>query len=181
MYISEITDNGKITATKDNNHQVSFFLSEEVFNLLKNEINSIKSKEELKQEFIDEKLSEMTDEEVLEQVALVKDWKPRVKYTQNELVKHEGVIYRIIKGISGDMNVLPPNQMPSEFEDLTHKLPQEDGSYPIWDEATAVTYGYELGSIVQHNDKVWIATEGNADGKNTWEPGVYGWEVYDGI
>ena len=179
MYISEITENGKITATKDNGYTVSYSLEKELFESIKNSINQIKSKEELKQEFIDEKLSEMIDEEILEKIALVKEWKPRVDYAQGELVKYEGVIYRTIKGISGDMNVLPPNQMPSEFEDLTHKLPQEDGSYPIWDEGTAVTYGYELGSIVQHNDKVWIATEGNADGKNTWEPGVYGWKEID--
>lgn len=176
-----IYDTKEFVYVREDGQQVVGVIDDSLFETILAFTSSIKTDEDIKQEFIDEKLAEMTDEEVLEKIALVKEWKPRINYTQNELVKHVGVIYRVIKGISGDMNVLQPNQMPSEFEDLTHKLPQEDGSYPIWDEATAVTYGYELGSIVQHNDKVWIATEGNADGKNTWEPGVYGWEVYDGI
>ena len=31
------------------------------------------------------------------------------------------------------------------------------------------------GDIVSHNDQLWIST---TDG-NVWEPGIYGWEVYE--
>jgi len=34
---------------------------------------------------------------------------------------------------------------------------------------------YQIGDVVTHDDKTWIATVGN----NHWEPGVFGWEEYN--
>lgn len=159
-------------AYRKDGKEVKGICEDNLFNLLEEMIESVKTEEDIKQEFIDEKLAEMTDEEVLEKIALVKEWKPRVDYTQNELVKHESVIYRVIKGITAETNIMFPSAVPSEYEDLTKKLPQEDGSLPLWVQPLGAHDSYILGAKVQHNGKNWESTADN----NTWEPGIYGWK-----
>ena len=41
MYISEITENGKITATKDNGYTVSYSLEKELFESIKKQCNYV--------------------------------------------------------------------------------------------------------------------------------------------
>lgn len=47
--------------------------------------------------------------------------------------------------------------------------------YEDWAPWDGVSKKYQYGSIVRHNDKLWIST---FMGQNVWEPGVYGWEEY---
>ena len=49
--------------------------------------------------------------------------------------------------------------------------------YPIWSQPVGAEDAYEKGDIVSHNGQLYISIY---DGANVWEPGVYGWEVYDG-
>jgi len=53
----------------------------------------------------------------------------------------------------------------------------EDG-YPEWVQPLGDTDAYVLGDIVSHNGQLWICTEVNG-GVNAYEPGVWGWEVYE--
>ena len=50
----------------------------------------------------------------------------------------------------------------------------EDG-YPEWAQPLGASDAYELGNIVSHKDKIWECTGVDSAGKNSWEPGVYGW------
>lgn len=44
----------------------------------------------------------------------------------------------------------------------------------IFPNSTIILYdNVPLGAKVSHNEKHWISTYDN----NTWEPGVFGWEV----
>lgn len=48
--------------------------------------------------------------------------------------------------------------------------------YPIWAQPVGATDAYNAGDIVEHNGSLWVST---ADA-NVWEPGVYGWDAYEG-
>ncbi len=48
--------------------------------------------------------------------------------------------------------------------------------YPIWAQPVGATDAYSTGDIVEHNGSLWVST---ADA-NVWEPGVYGWDAYEG-
>lgn len=43
----------------------------------------------------------------------------------------------------------------------------------VWVQPLGATDAYNTGDKVSHGDAIWVST---VDG-NTWEPGVYGWEV----
>ena len=43
---------------------------------------------------------------------------------------------------------------------------------------TARNDAYNVGDIVWYQDQLWICTKGDASGKNSWAPGVFGWEAY---
>ncbi len=38
---------------------------------------------------------------------------------------------------------------------------------------------YELGDKVIFDNKVWVCTQVDAGGKNSWVPGAYGWEIVE--
>ena len=162
----------RFNATKTNGQMVEGVVPHDLYSQLKNLVENTKTDEDVKQEFIDEKLSEMTDEEVLEKIALVKDWRPNTGYELGELVKYTSKIYRLIKGVTAETNIYTPDQMSSEYEDLTKKLVQEDGSLAVWVQPLGAHDSYILGAKVQHNGKNWESTADN----NTWEPGIYGWK-----
>lgn len=50
-----------------------------------------------------------------------------------------------------------------------------DNGYPEWVQPLGATDAYELDNMVMHNGKLWLCTGVDAGGKNSWEPGVYGW------
>ena len=93
--------------------------------------------------------------------------------------QHEGILYRVIKPNTTIWEHFLPQETPSEYEDMTKKILKEDGSYPDWVQPSGAHDAYKIGDIVQHKEKIWICTLGNADGKNAWEPSVYGWELYE--
>lgn len=97
-------------------------------------------------------------------------------YDTGDRVTVEGVVY--ISKISS--NVWPPS-LGEEYwirEDGEENVPTEPEvpeEYPAWvpwnsDPATL----YQIGDIVTHNGKNWIATVGS----NHWEPGVSGWDEF---
>lgn len=49
-------------------------------------------------------------------------------------------------------------------------------SYPEWVQPTGAHDAYAIDDIVTHNGSVWI----NTFAGNSYEPGVYGWDLYSG-
>lgn len=64
---------------------------------------------------------------------------------------------------------------PDEAVSLYKKIGYTPGGYPIWTQPYGASDAYQTGDIVQHNDSLWRSTCDN----NVWEPGVYGWEIYE--
>jgi len=48
--------------------------------------------------------------------------------------------------------------------------------YPDWTQPQGAHDCYGIGDIVWHNDQLWINTQYPC---NVWEPGVFGWELYE--
>ena len=73
-----------------------------------------------------------------------------------------------------------PTTLYTPDQDPTHytKIGVTEEGYLEWKRPLGSTDAYDIGDIVYHNGKLWICTLGDAAGKNTWEPGVYGWEEY---
>ena len=73
-----------------------------------------------------------------------------------------------------------PTNLNTPDQDPTHytKIGVTEEGYLEWKRPLGATDAYDIGDIVYHNGKLWICTLGDAAGKNSWEPGVYGWEEY---
>ena len=72
------------------------------------------------------------------------------------------------------------NRKPSE--DVDHLQWQKiDGSgdeYPEWHQyVPGVGEPWRIGDKCTHKGQRWLCALGDAEGINSWEPGVYGWDV----
>lgn len=47
--------------------------------------------------------------------------------------------------------------------------------YPQWRQPLGEHDAYRVGHRVFHADKYWQCVQGDANGNNVWEPGVFGW------
>lgn len=64
---------------------------------------------------------------------------------------------------------------PSENPALYTPIGLTDEGYPIWSQPTGAHDSFNEGDIVEHNGTLYISTING----NTYEPGVYGWDVYE--
>lgn len=115
------------------------------------------------------KLRELaTDEMSLQVPNLYPTWKIGVIYTKDERVLYNDILYKILLSHTSqeDWN---PEVAPSLFAKVL--IPDENTIYP-WEQPDS-TNTYKIGDKVTHNGKIWVSTENT----NSWEPGVYGWEV----
>ena len=144
----------------------------------KSDLEIIKEEKEEAITIINDKTS---DEEKVALIHLYPTWGSLIGQVVKEdtYFQHEGILYRVIKPNTTIWEHFLPQETPSEYEDMTKKFPKEDGSYPDWVQPMGSEDAYKIGDIVQHQEKLWVCTLGNADGKNTWEPSVYGWEIYE--
>lgn len=79
-------------------------------------------------------------------------------------------------GLPDDM--VPPGEgaTPPSDEDATPPSGEDpDPEYDEWTQPAGGHDAYQTGDIVMYNEQLWIST---ADA-NVWEPGVFGWEVYN--
>ncbi|MBQ9955832.1 MAG: hypothetical protein IJO87_10505 [Eggerthellaceae bacterium] len=83
-------------------------------------------------------------------------------------------LYMTIANVTADATH-PPDVSISQYKPIGVT---EDG-YPEWVQPLGDTDAYVLGDIVSHNGQLWICTQVNG-GVNAYEPGVWGWEVYEG-
>lgn len=64
---------------------------------------------------------------------------------------------------------------PDEATSLYKKVGITPSGYPIWTQPLGASDAYMKGDIVQHTGSLWKSNVDN----NVWEPGVYGWDVYE--
>lgn len=132
-------------------------------------MNHIENAKVLRSQFL--KLRELATDEVALQVPnLFPEWKQNVNYVTNERVLYNEVLYKVLQNHTSQADWTPADA-PSLFAKVL--IPDAD-VIPEWEQPDS-TNPYMVGDKVTHNEKTWISTVD----KNVWEPGVYGWEVFE--
>lgn len=119
------------------------------------------------QSMLDDILSQIGDDSAS---ALFNAWETDHVYKFNDRVSYSGTVYRCVQSHTSQADYAPDktpalwtrikaNPYPSEPEEWVQPLGDFDA--------------YDKDDKVKHNGKIWISTY---DGKNVWEPGVFGWD-----
>ena len=114
----------------------------------------------------------LTDVQAASVPSLYRKWESGIHYDAGERRKYGGILYRCLQAHTA-LPTWTPDVSPSQWAKV---LIPGDGTIPEWEQPDS-TNTYSKGDIVTHNGQTWISIVDN----NSWEPGVYGWEVYDGI
>lgn len=121
------------------------------------------------------------DESVMMEVAdLYPEWKPNVRAENGKICRHgvndegEPQLYQYI-GTFVTQAQYPPDS------DITHykKVGIGEDGIKDWTLPTCAEDAYDKGDIRRYlvDGKLYISVY---DGKNSWAPDVYGWELYEG-
>ena len=92
-------------------------------------------------------------------------WAAGVSYAIDEIVRHEGSLYKVVQAHTSQSDWAPPD-VPALFAKIT-----PPGLIAEWVQPVGAHDTYSLGDVVTHGGKTWESTVDN----NSWEPGVYGW------
>lgn len=103
-----------------------------------------------------------------EHIDVFSDWEANQHYTVNNLRKYNGTLYKCILE-HDSQETWTPDVSPSLW--VRTSDPAEE--WPEWSQPIGATDAYSLGDKVSHNNQHWVSNV-NA---NTWEPGVYGWDL----
>lgn len=114
-------------------------------------------------------LDDVTAGEHAEQFA---EWVYPIDYKTGNIRRYGPALYRCI----GD-HTSQSNWTPDAAVSLWTKIADPSEEWPAWAQPRGDYDAYKLGDKVSHNGNRWTCTQTDAAGNNTWEPGVYGWEV----
>lgn len=111
----------------------------------------------------------LEDEEAVEAAELFREWKGEGEYQADQRVRYKGILYRCLM-----YHLAQPDWNPEAAPSLWARvLIPDENTIPEWVQPDS-TNCYKLGDKVRHNGKIWVSIY---DGPNSWEPGVYGWEI----
>jgi hypothetical protein len=108
---------------------------------------------------------DLAEEDLGQIVDLWPAWAAGVSYAVDEIVRHEGSLYKVVQAHTSQSDWAPPD-VPALFAKI---IPP--GLIAEWVQPTGAQDTYSLGDLVTHVGKTWESTVDN----NSWEPGVYGW------
>lgn len=118
------------------------------------------------QSLLDDILSQIGDDSAS---ALFDAWETDHAYKLNDRVSHNGLVYRCVQSHTSQADYAP-DKAPALW---TRIKANPDPSEPEeWVQPLGDFDAYDKGDRVKHNGKIWVSTY---DGKNVWEPGVFGW------
>ena len=89
-------------------------------------------------------------------------------YKTGDIVQYLGKVYRVLQDHTSQLDWTPITAV-SLFVEI------QTAAIPDWVQPSSVN-PYMKGQKVEHKGKIWISDIDN----NVWEPGVYGWSVYEG-
>ena len=108
---------------------------------------------------------DLAEEDLGQIVDLWPAWAAGVSYALDEILRHEGTLYKVVQAHTSQTDWAPPD-VPSLFAKIT-----PPGLIAEWVQPTGAHDTYSLGDLVTHVGQTWESTVAN----NSWEPGVYGW------
>ena len=110
------------------------------------------------------------DDIALDAPAVYPTWKEDIVYAVGQRVLYNDILYKVLQDHTSQID-WTPDVSASLFAKV---LVSDDGTTLPWEQPDS-TNTYKKGDKVTHNGKTWISTVDN----NSWEPGVYGWELIE--
>lgn len=123
-------------------------------------------------ELIQQLSKSLSDSEALEGIELFPSWKTDTDYTLDNRVKYNGELYKMIQPTHHSQDDWTPDVAVS----IWVKIDDPSIEWPEWKQPQGAHDAYKNGAKVSHNGKHWINTYGDG---NSWEPGVYGWDLVE--
>lgn len=111
-----------------------------------------------------------TDEQAYEVPVLYPSWKEGIAYEVGERILYNEILYKVLTTHTSQAD-WTPDVATSLFAKI---LIPDENVIPAWEQPDS-TNTYKTGDKVSHNGKTWVSIVDN----NSWEPGVYGWEVIE--
>ena len=110
-----------------------------------------------------------TDEMSLQVPNLYPIWKPNVRYSFNDKILYDDILYKVITP-----HISQETWTPDIASSLFSKILISDANVVSnWEQPNS-TNVYAKGDKVKHNGKIWISDYDN----NSWEPGIFGWSEF---
>lgn len=125
-----------------------------------------RGKAKLLRQLIEKLSATLDDETALTGVELFPAWASGKSYATGDRVQYGGTLYKCVQAHTSQADWIP-----NATAALWAAVSLEE--YPAWVQPTGAHDAYAAGDKVSHNGKRWTSTVDS----NTWEPGVYGWEV----
>lgn len=123
--------------------------------------------------------SQITDESTMMEIAdIYPDYTIGKNYKTGDVFKYgvnadnETQLYQVLQN-----HTSASEWKPDEAVSLYKKVGVAPSGYPIWTQPLGASDAYQKGDIVQYKDSLWQST---IDG-NVWEPGIYGWSIYEEV
>lgn len=113
-------------------------------------------------------IENVPDEIALKATTLYEKWQDEEEYKMGDRIVHDGILYKVLQEHTSQED-WTPDKTPSLF---TKVLIPDANIIPEWEQPDS-TNPYMTGDKVTHNGNTWVSTCDN----NTWEPGIYGWEM----
>lgn len=112
----------------------------------------------------------LNDEDALEAVELFPAWAADTAYTSDVRIRYGCKLYRCVQGHTSQAD-WEPDKTPALWTEVA-----KPGEIPVWKQPTGAQDAYNKGDKVRYPDKDGLVYVSIVDA-NTWEPGVYGWEL----
>lgn len=118
----------------------------------------------------------LPDDKAMEVADLYPAWETLKAYTVDEILKYgvndngETQLYKVIQAHTSQADWTPDTAT-----SLYKKIGFTDSGTPIWTQPLGAADAYMKDDIVSFENQLWISTIDN----NVWQPGVYGWNVYE--
>ena len=114
--------------------------------------------------------STLEDDQALDSIELFPLWKKDITYTLGTRVRYNDILYKCLQDHTSQENWTPA-AAPSLW---TKVLIPDPEVIPEWEQPGS-TNPYMTGDKVIHNNQTWVSDIDN----NVWEPGVYGWSLFN--
>ena len=115
----------------------------------------------------------LDDTDAVDAVELFERWRPEMDLIVDQRVSYVGRLYRVVQA-HRSQDGWEPDRTPALFTEVARP-----GEIPVWKQPTGAQDAYNKGDKVHYPDKpdpVYISTVD----ANVWQPGVYGWELFEG-
>lgn len=114
-------------------------------------------------EKVDTLITLLDDDAAIQNAILFPTWKANIAYNLGERIRYNNLLYKVLQ-----THTSQANWTPDVASSLYAQVLSEDPNIVIdWTQPNS-TNGYSAGTLVKHNNKIWMSTANN----NVWEPGA---------